>query len=225
MRVLLVEDDRRIMSFLRKGFQEAAFNVDAVDNGEDGLRCACTDSYDVIILDLMLPRRDGFEVVSELRARRISTPVVCLTARDAVDDRVRGLDLGADDYLTKPFSFAELLARVRAVLRRGQDLNNNTLVVADLRIDRATRAVCRGERRIDLSPTEYALLECLARNRGQVLPRSMLLAHVWGIRHDPLTNVVEVHINRLRKKVDYQFNQQLIHTVRGVGYVLQSEPA
>jgi len=175
------------------------------------------------VLDLMLPGMDGFTILREVRSRDIRTPVICLTARDAVDDRIKGLDLGADDYLAKPFSFSELLARIRALLRRGHDLQPNPIVVANLRVDVVARSVHRGDRRIDLSPTEYALLEYLARSVGQVLSRTMILEHVWDMNHDPMTNVIDVHINRLRKKVDHSFDCPLIHTIRGVGYVLRCD--
>lgn len=225
MRVLVIEDDPKIADLLRKGLEEAAYAAIISPRGDEGLRYARRDSFDIILLDLMLPVMDGFEVLRELRASGDTTPVICLTARDAVRDRVRGLDLGADDYLTKPFSFPELLARIRAVLRRRDAAEAAAVEVSDLHVDLRARAIRRGERRIELSPTEYALLECLARNRGNVVSRSMLREQVWGIRHDPGTNIVDVHINRLRKKVDYAFEHRLIHTVRGVGYVLRAEDA
>jgi heavy metal response regulator len=221
MRVLVIEDDPGVAGFLKKGLKEASYAVDLAENGIDGGHLACTEQYDVIVLDLMLPGKDGFTVLQEMRGRSIRTPVICLTARDAVDDRVRGLDLGADDYLSKPFSFSELLARIRALLRRGQVLSNNPVSVGGLAVDAITRNVSRDGRRIDLSPNEYALLEYLIRNAGQVLSRTMILEHVWDINQDPMTNVVDVHINRLRKKVDQGFATPLIHTIRGVGYVLR----
>lgn len=197
--------------------------VELVDNGEAGLRLAMTGDHDVIVLDLMLPGRDGFSVLRSLRESGIETPVICLTARDSVEDRVRGLDLGADDYLAKPFSFAELLARIRALLRRGPALASNTLVVGDLTIDLVGRGVERAGRRIDLTAREFALLECLGRGAGDVLSRTMLLERVWDMNQDPMTNVIDVHINRLRRKVDHGFARPLIHTIRGVGYVLREE--
>ncbi len=223
MRVLVIEDEPGVGGFVRKGLREASYAVDLSDNGTDGFNLACSKQYDVIVLDLMLPGKDGFTVLDELRSRGIRTPVICLTARDAVDDRVRGLDLGADDYLTKPFSFAELHARIRALLRRGHAMTTNPIVVADLVVDVLARTVHRGQRRIDLSPNEFALLEYLARNTGQVLSRTMILEHVWDMNQDPMTNVVDVHINRLRKKVDTGFHPPLIHTIRGVGYVLRHD--
>ncbi|HVP11264.1 MAG TPA: heavy metal response regulator transcription factor [Phycisphaerae bacterium] len=220
MRVLVIEDEPGVAAFVRRGLREAGFAVDLADNGDDGSHMACAESYDLIILDLMLPRRDGFSILGELRGRGITTPVICLTARDAVDDRVKGLDLGADDYLAKPFSFAELLARIRAILRRGSALASNPITVGDLTLDVVARQVHRAGRRIDLSAREFSLLEFLARHAGQVLSRTMILEKVWDMNQDPLTNVVDVHINRLRKKVDHGFAKPLVHTIRGVGYVL-----
>ncbi len=223
MRALVVEDDRRISQFIEKGLREASYAVDVADDGDTGLRMALAGGQDVIVLDLMLPGRDGFSILRSIRKAGVSTPVICLTARDGVDDRVRGLDLGADDYLAKPFSFTELLARLRALLRRGPALANNTVVVGDLTIDLVARRVERSGRRVDLSAREFALLECLGRSAGEVLSRTMLLDHVWDMNHDPMTNVVDVHINRLRRKIDHGFDHPLIHTIRGVGYVLREE--
>lgn len=223
MRALVIEDEPGVARFVRQGLREAAFAVDVAENGPDGFDLAVTHDYDVIVLDLMLPGRDGFSILEELRRREVRTPVICLTARDAVDDRVRGLNLGADDYLSKPFSFSELLARIRALLRRGQRLVHKPVEVADLTIDLAARAVHRAGKRIDLSQREFALLEFLGRNAGHIVSRTMLLEHVWDMNQDPLTNVVDVHINRLRKKVDHGFAKPLIHTIRGVGYVLREE--
>lgn len=223
MRVLVIEDEAGVTGFLKQGLREASYAVDLADNGCDGSYLACTETYDVIVLDLMLPGKDGFTILREMRDKGIRTPVICLTARDSVSDRIRGLDFGADDYLSKPFSFSELLARIRALLRRGQNLCPNPIVVADLTVDVITRNVTRSGRRIDLSPTEYALLEYMVRGAGQVLSRTMILEHVWDMNQDPLTNVVDVHINRLRKKIDQGFDRPLIHTIRGVGYVLRDE--
>ncbi|HUU98070.1 MAG TPA: heavy metal response regulator transcription factor [Phycisphaerae bacterium] len=223
MRVLVVEDDRRVARFIEKGLREASYAVELADNGDAGLRMAMGGGHDVIVLDLMLPGRDGFSVLRSLRENGVATPVICLTARDGVDDRIRGLDLGADDYLAKPFSFAELMARVRALLRRGSALVSNTVVVGDLTIDLVGRRVERGGRRIELSAREFSLLECLGRSAGQVLSRTILLERVWDMNQDPMTNVVDVHINRLRKKVDQGFSKPLIETIRGVGYVLREE--
>jgi two-component system, OmpR family, copper resistance phosphate regulon response regulator CusR len=223
VRVLVVEDEPSVAAFVRRGLREAGFAVDVADNGNDGCHMACAETYDLIVLDLMLPGRDGFSILAELRGRGITTPVICLTARDAVDDRVKGLDLGADDYLAKPFSFTELLARIRAILRRGAALATNPIAVGDLTLDVVARQVHRAGRRIDLSAREYALLEYFARHAGQVLSRTMILEKVWDMNQDPLTNVVDVHINRLRKKVDHGFAKPLLHTIRGVGYVLNDQ--
>lgn len=221
MRVLVIEDDAGVASFVVRGLRDAGFAVDSADRGDDGFSMACAEPYDLIVLDLMLPGRDGFDLLQGLRERGEKTPIICLTARDAIEYRVRGLDLGADDYLVKPFSFAEFLARVRALLRRGPVLAGNPIVVGDLKVDVAARVVVRGARRIELSAREFCLLEHLARHAGEVLSRSMILEKVWDMRHDPHTNVVDVQINRLRKKVDHGFDPQLIHTVRGAGYVLR----
>ena len=221
MRVLLIEDDPGVAGFVRQGLSEASFAVDVATDGVEGSHLAKTEDYDLIVLDLMLPGKDGFAILREVRDRGATIPVICLTARDAVDDKVRGLDLGADDYLAKPFSFAELLARIRALLRRGQTLANNPIVVATLSVDLMTRTVSRDGKRIDLSPNEYRLLLYLAKHAGTVLSRTMILEHVWDMNQDPMTNVIDVHINRLRKKVDAGFDPPLIHTVRGVGYVLR----
>lgn len=221
MRALLIEDDQGIRKSVSHGLRESGFVVDTAADGTQGMTLATSEPYDVMILDLMLPGRDGFSLLKDLRSRGSKTPVICLTARDAVEDRIRGLDLGADDYMAKPFSFAELLARIRALLRRGSSLAHNPIVVGDLSIDVLARQVHRQEQRIELSAREFALLDYLARNAGQVLSRSMILERVWNMTHDPLTNVVDVHINRLRKKVDHGFAKPLIHTIRGVGYVLR----
>jgi len=221
MKALVIEDEPSVAGFVKKGLREAAFIVDVAHDGVDGAHLARDESYDVIVLDLMLPGKDGFTLLREIRANEITTPVICLTARDELSDKIKGLDLGADDYLAKPFSFAELLARIRALLRRGPALAPNTIVVGDLSVDLVGRTVTRAGKRIDLSPNEFALLAYLARNSGGVLSRTMILAHVWDMNQDPMTNVIDVHINRLRKKVDVGFATPLIHTVRGVGYVLR----
>ena len=221
MRILLVEDDPGVTGFVTQGLNEAHCDVSVAQDGHDGFRRAATESFDVIVLDLMLPGRDGFSMIQDLRKQGVVTPIICLTARDGVDDRVRGLNLGADDYLSKPFSFAELLARVRALGRRGAGGTIKPIVVGDLTVDVLQRKVMRAGRRIDLSAREYALLEYMCRSVGQVLTRSMILERVWEMNQDPLTNVVDVHINRLRKKVDHGFSKALIQTIRGVGYVIQ----
>lgn len=221
MRALVVEDDPGVANFVCRGLREASFLVDLASDGIMGERLSSDQSYDVVVLDVMLPGQDGFSILQGLRKRGVGTPVICLTARDGVDDRVRGLDLGADDYLVKPFSFAELVARIRALLRRSTATANNPIVVGDLNFDSVSRQVHRGGRRIDLSGREFTLLEYLVRHAGQVVSRTMLLERVWDMNQDPLTNVVDVHINRLRKKVDHGFKTPLIHTIRGVGYALR----
>jgi len=223
MRALVVEDEPRVRSFLERGLSEAAFAVDATERGDDALELALVHPYDVIVLDLMLPGCTGLEVVRELRRAGRSTPILILTARDQIDDRVRGLDSGADDYLVKPFAFAELLARVRSLLRRGS-AQTSLLEVGDLRIDLLSRRVVRAGRVIDLTPKEYALLEFLARHAGQVVTRTMIAEHVWDMNFDSFTNVIDVYIRYLRRKIDQDFETKLIHTRRGVGYVLAAEP-
>jgi two-component system OmpR family response regulator len=221
MRVLVIEDDPSISAFLKKGLREAEFAVDIAANGITGEQLARNEAYDVILLDLMLPQKSGLSVLRTLRDEGQHTPVICLTAKDTVHDRVSGLDAGADDYLVKPFSVAELLARIRAIMRRGAPAANANLRIADLKINPVARIVERAGRRIDLSPKEYSLLEYLARNEGHILTRAMILQHVWDCRYDPQTNVVDVHINRLRRKIDDGHPNSLIHTVRGAGYVLR----
>lgn len=223
MRALVIEDDVGIRTFVCRGLRESGFVVEEAMEGFEGHRMATTEAYDVLILDLMLPGRDGFSILRDLRGMGVKTPVICLTARDAVDDRVRGLNLGADDYLVKPFSFAELLARIHATLRRGASLAMNPIVIGDLRLDVMARQVHRRNEKIELSSREFSLLEYLAKNAGHVLSRTMILEKVWDMNQDPMTNVVDVHINRLRKKVDHGFSKPLIHTIRGVGYVLREE--
>jgi DNA-binding response OmpR family regulator len=221
MRVLVIEDDSSISAFLAQGLREAKFNVDVCADGVAADQLLQRGQYDLLILDLMLPRRDGLTILRNLRDRGQQVPVICLTARDTVQDRIAGLDAGADDYLIKPFSVAELMARIRAVLRRGQTESVTALQIGDLMIDLTTRTVHRGKRRIDLSPKEYSLLEYLARNQEHILSRSMILRHVWNCEYDPQTNVVDVHINRLRRKIEDEAAHALIHTVRGAGYVLR----
>lgn len=225
MRALLVEDEPQVASFVKKGLGESGFAVDVAADGEEGAYLAKTVGYDVVILDIMLPKKDGFAVLRDVRSAGITTPILCLTARDGIDDRVLGLNAGADDYLPKPFSFAELVARVRALLRRGRVVASNPLTIDNLVVDVLAHTVHRGGRRIDLSPNEFSLLEYLARNTGTVLSRTMILEHVWDMHQDPMTNVIDVHINRLRKKIDAGSEQPLIHTIRGVGYVLRTSDA
>jgi DNA-binding response OmpR family regulator len=223
MKVLVIEDDPSISAFLERGLREAGFAVDVAANGIGGEQLARNGGYDVVLLDLMLPQKSGLSVLHSLRAGGQHVPIICLTAKDTVHDRVAGLDAGADDYLVKPFSVAELLARIRAVLRRGLPVANTAMRIRDLKIDPAARTVERAGRRIDLSPKEYAVLEYLARNEGHILTRTMILQHVWDCRYDPQTNVVDVHINRLRRKIDDGYSYPLISTVRGAGYVIRED--
>ncbi len=220
MRTLVVEDDPRTAGYLRTGLAESGFVVDVAADGDAALELLRECSFDVVVLDVMLPRVDGWAVLAKIRMADEHLPVVMLTARDSVPDRVRGLELGADDYLTKPFAFSELVARIRSVLRRGAKRLPEQLRVADLQIDLFAHKASRAGRRLDLSPKEFALLSLLARRRGEVLSRTLIAEQVWDMNFDPETNVVDVHIRRLRAKVDDQFDRKLIHTVRGVGYVL-----
>jgi two-component system, OmpR family, response regulator len=222
MRVLLVEDDPTIAAFVAKGLREAGFAVDEAADGETGLTLAREQKFDAAIVDVMLPRLDGLSLIDALRGRGIRTPVLILSAKRSVDDRVRGLQAGGDDYLTKPFAFAELLARVQALIRRSTGAAEpTTLGAGDLTLDLLTREVRRDGQPIELRPREYALLEYLLRHVGKVLTKTMILSHVWGYNFDPNTNVVDVLVSRLREKIDRSFDQKLIHTVRGVGYVLK----
>ncbi len=221
MKILIVEDERKTVAYLKRGLEENGFVADVADDGDDGAHLAQTGSYDLIILDVMLPGRDGWSIIGELRRRQIGTPVLFLTARDAVDDRVKGLELGADDYLVKPFAFAELLARVRTILRRGPVRQSQVLSVADLELDLHRHRAVRAGRPVDLTPKEFQLLSLLMRRVGDVLSRTLIAEQVWDISFDSDSNVVEVHMRRLRAKVDEPFNCKLIHTVRGVGYVLE----
>lgn len=225
MKLLIIEDEPKAASYLRQGLSEAGYVVDLAADGEAGLAAARLDEYALILLDIMLPRRDGFSVVAELRRSGCQMPVLLLTARDAVDTRVRGLDLGADDYLAKPFSFAELLARVRALLRRAPMRAADVYVVGDLVCDPRTRRVERAKRRIDLSPKEFALLQFLFERAGEVVSRTLIAEAVWGMSFDSDTNIVDVQIRRLRRKLDVGDVAPLIHTVRGVGYLLEDRGA
>ncbi|HEY0429946.1 MAG TPA: response regulator [Pyrinomonadaceae bacterium] len=218
--MLLVEDDGRIASFVAKGLRENAYAVDVAADGENALYQAAVNSYDAIILDVMLPVKDGFEVCRELRESKVKTPILMLTARDALEDKISGLDYGADDYLTKPFAFEELLARLRALLRRSAEIRPPRITIADLVIDTTAQRVWRGGREISLTTKEYALLEYLAREKGKVVGRAAIAEHVWDENFDAFSNLIDVYIKRLRAKMDENFDVQLIHTRRGAGYFL-----
>ena len=224
MRILVVEDDRKVARFVRQGLCEEGHAVEIATDGAEALDFVLTEpAYDLIILDVMLPGQDGFGVLKTLRAHKVAVPVLILTARDSVPDRVAGLDLGADDYLTKPFAFEEFLARVRALLRRRDVARAPILTLDDLIVDPATRRVTRGERRIELTARQYALLEYFLRNAGRVLSRQMIAQHVWGLGFDAESNVIDVYVGYLRRKIDRDRERRLLHTVRGAGYVLQVE--
>jgi two-component system, OmpR family, copper resistance phosphate regulon response regulator CusR len=221
VRVLVVEDEKKTAEYLKRGLSEHGFVVDVAENGEDGLHLASTEDYALVVLDVMLPDKDGWSVVREFRKTGKRTPVLFLTARDTLDDKVKGLELGADDYMVKPFAFSELLARIRTVLRRSPDRRTETAKVADLEIDFFRHKATRGGKRLDLAPKEFAVLWLLASHHGEVLSRTLISEHVWDINFDSDANVIDVAIRRLRKKVDEPFSASLIHTVRGVGYVLE----
>jgi DNA-binding response OmpR family regulator len=222
MRILVVEDDKKIASFLAKGLREEGFAVDEAHDGNDGFHLATTEDYDAAILDVMLPGMDGFTLVEKLREKRIATPVLILSAKRSVDDRIQGLRAGGDDYMVKPFSFSEVLARIQALIRRAtQVVEPTSLSAGELTLDLLTRQAQRGERNVELQPREFALLEYLMRNPGRILSKTAILEHVYDYSFDPQTNVVDVLIHRLRSKVDKGFDQQLIQTVRGAGYVLR----
>ena len=222
MRILLVEDDKKIASFVSKGFKAAGFAVDHVQDGEEGLDLASTEPYDAAIVDIMLPKLDGLTLIKLLRRDKINTPVIILSAKGSVDDRIKGLNTGSDDYLTKPFSFSELLARVQALIRRASGVTEpTTLKVEDVVMNLITREITRGNRKVELQPLEFSLLEYLMRNAGRVVSKTMIMEHVWDYNFDPQTNVVESRIYKLREKIDKEFPEKLIHTIRGVGYVLK----
>lgn len=220
MRILLVEDEKKMLAFLKQGLEEQRYAVDTADNGEDGLHWALTFPYDVIVLDIMLPGMDGIEVCGSLRNQRITTPVLMLTARDTVDDRVKGLDCGADDYLIKPFAFRELLARIRALSRRDSTQKTTTLVIGDLTLDTVTHTARRGDRQIELTTKEYGLLEFLMLHPNQVLSRTVIAEHLWSYDYSPESNVVDVYIRYLRRKIDDGYEDKYLRTIRGTGYQL-----
>ena len=222
MRILLVEDDLEIASFILKGLKEAGFAVDHAADGEEGLHLALYEPYDAAIVDIMLPKLDGLTLIEELRRKKVDTPVIILSAKRSIDDRIKGLQTGSDDYLIKPFSFSELLARVQALIRRATRTTEPTrLNVGDLSLELLTREIIRAGEKIDLQPREFSLLEYLMRNTGRVVSKNMIMEHIWDYNFDPQTDVVDVLVCRLRSKVDRDFDDKMIHTIRGVGYVLE----
>jgi len=221
MRVLLVEDEKKVASFIKKGLEEHGYAVDCASDGKTGLAMALDQVHDLVILDINLPEIDGLSVLRQIRTSEMDTPVLLLTIRATIEDKVIGLDTGADDYLAKPFSFEELLARARALLRRGSDTKTPVLKIADLSLDPASRQVFRDGKRIELTAKEFAVLEYFMRNSGRVLTRSMIIDHAWDYGYEAETNVVDVYVNYLRKKIDAPHQQKLLHTVRGTGYVLR----
>lgn len=223
MRILVAEDDSPMASFISKGLAGEQYAVDVARDGEQAEHLACAHDYDLMILDLKMPRIEGFDVIQKVKDRKPDLPIIILSGMNRLEDRIKGLDLGADDFLAKPFSFTELSARVRAVMRRGQQANS-VLRVADLELDRITRTVRRGDRRIELTPKEFSLLEYLMRNAGRTVTRTMIMEHVWNLSFDTMTNVIDVYINYLRKKIDDGHSIKLIRTIRGVGYILAGDP-
>jgi heavy metal response regulator len=223
MRILVVEDEKKVLSFIKRGLEEEKYDVDTAMDGEEGLKMALEKLYDLIVLDWMLPKKDGLTMIKELRSKKTMTPVLMLTAKDSVEDIVAGLDSGSDDYLTKPFAFAELLARVRALLRRVELDRGAEIRFADLRLDPVTHKVWRKDKEIVLTAKEYGLLEYFMRNPNQVVTRTMIADHVWDYTFDSFTNIIDVYVNYLRKKIDRDAEKKLIHTVRGVGYIFKEE--
>ncbi len=224
MRILVAEDHPSLARSIANGLREEGYAVDLSMDGDEAYHLAKVNPYDCIVLDLMLPKRDGFNIITNLRRSGVTTPVICLTARDAIDDRVKGLDLGADDYLVKPFAWEELAARVRSLVRRGHEQSSSTLTVGDLEVDTAKKSVRRGEKAIDLSAREYSLLEYLAHRQNQVVSRTDIWEHLWDEHDEVSSNVVDVYIGYLRNKIDKEFPTKLIHTRRGQGYMLSAEP-
>jgi len=223
MRILLVEDDQRIASFIAKGLKQEGFAVDHAEDGIEGLHLALYERYDAVVVDIMLPKLSGLDLIEKLRTKEVDTPVIILSAKRSVDDRVKGLQKGGDDYLTKPFSFTELVARIRALIRRATRTSEpSSLTVGDLTADLLTREVFRAGKRVDLPPREFALLEYLMRNAGRIVSKTMILENIWDYSFDPQTDVVEVLVCRLRNKIDREFNKKMIRTMRGVGYVLKT---
>ena len=222
MRILVIEDEKKVASFIQRGLEAEHYQVDVAHDGEAGFLQLFDNDYDALILDVMLPKRDGLSILRDLRSRKLAVPVLMLTARDTIADKVAGLDQGADDYLTKPFAFEELLARLRALLRRGVSSPAPELTLADVRLDLVTHQVTRAGKRIDLTAKEFALLEFFLRQPGRVLSRALIAQHVWGVDFDTFTNVIDVYVNYLRKKIDTDFEPKLLHTVRGVGYVMKT---
>jgi len=223
VRILIVEDDKKIALFITKGLKQAGLAVDYASNGEEGLNLALTEQYDAAIIDIMLPKLDGLRLIEKIRQEKVNVPVIILSAKRSVDERVRGLQIGGDDYLTKPFAFSELLARVQALIRRGSNvIEPTTITVGDISIDLLTREVVRAGEKIDLQSREYALLEYFMRNAGRIISKTMIIDHIWGYDFEPQTNVVDVLVCRLRNKVDRNLEKKIIHTMRGAGYVLKS---
>ena len=221
MRILIVEDEKKVAAFIKKGLEEETYAVDIATDGEEGLYLGEQNQYDLIILDLMLPKINGLDILSSLRSQNIETPILLLTAKDSVEDKVEGLNQGADDYLTKPFAFSELLARIRVLLRRGKAESKTILEIADLTLNLVSHKVSRGNEEIELTGKEYSLLEYFMRNQEKVLTRTMIAEHVWDYNFDTFTNVIDVYVNHLRKKIDKNFSTKLLHTLRGVGYVMK----
>jgi heavy metal response regulator len=223
MRILVVEDEKKVARFIQQGLEEERYSVDVAHDGDTGLKMAESENYDLLILDVMMPKKSGFELVKEFRARKGMTPALMLTAKSATEDKVLGLDSGADDYLTKPFAFAELLARVRSLLRRSSQEKSTILSIGDLELDTVTHKAKRAGRTIELTAKEYALLEYFLRNKERVLSRTIIAEHIWDYNFDTGTNIIDVYVNHLRNKIELQDEKRFIHTVRGVGYVMKEE--